>query len=134
MSLEHYFPGLRADVESLMLDAGKALRPTGGYEYDPDAGAEVQATEPLFGPVRCKVQSRNVQPREAQVGERTSVSVRTELHLPAESPALTTGDVWEFTDVHPLSLATVGQRLRVVAPVAGTLKTAARYEVEEVIT
>jgi len=116
-----------------MLDAGKPLRPTGGFEYDGDQ--EVQATEPVAGfdpaGTRCKVQTRNVQPRESEVGDRTAVSVRTELHLPASTPPLARGDLWEFAAVHPLSLQQVGQRLRVVAPVAGTLKTARRYEVEE---
>lgn len=119
----------RRAAESLMLDTGKALRPTGGYEYID--GKDQQATEPLFGPVPCKVQTRNLVAREAEVGGRTSVTVRTELHIPADSPPLAVGDLWEFTAVHPLSMATVGQRLRVVGPVAGTLKTAARYEVSE---
>lgn len=124
----------RRAAESLMLDMGKALRPTGGTTYDPVTQTEVEATGELFGPVRCKVQARNLQPRESEVGGRTSVSVRTELHLPADSPPLRVGDLWEFVSVHPLSLAVVGQRLRVLAPVAGTLKTAARYEVEEVLS
>lgn len=127
-------PQLRAQAESLMLDTGKALRPNGGTEYDPVFKVDVDLYDDLFGPVACKVQTRNVLPRESEVGGRTSTSVRTELHVPARSPRLEVGDVWEFVTVHPLSLTVVGQRVRVVAPVAGTLKTAARYEVEEVVS
>lgn len=127
-------PEMRMLAESLMLDTGKALRPTGGTYYDDVTQREVEATAHLFGPAVCKVQARNIQPRESEVGGRTSTTVRTELHIPASSPRLEVGDLWEFVTAHPLSLTTVGQRVRVVGPVAGTLKTAARYEVEEVLS
>ena len=123
-------PEMRAQAESLMLDTGKALRPTGGYEYVD--GEDVLATDDLFTS-RCKIQTRTIQARESEVGGRTAVTVRTELHLPADTPPMVAGDLWEFTAVDPLSLATVGQRVRVLAPVAGTLKTARRYEVEQVV-
>lgn len=129
-------PVLRAEAEALMLDTGKALRPT-GTTYDPAAdggnGATVTTYDDLFAS-KCKVNTRNLVAREAEVGGRTSTSIRMELHLPAGSDPLRENDVWEFTAVHPLSLTTVGQRLRVVGPVAGTLKTAARYEVEAVVS
>jgi hypothetical protein len=126
----------RAAAERMMLDAGQALRPTGEWETV-DIGleddVEVEVTQHLFDS-RCKVQTREVQARESEVGGRTAVEVRMELHLPADTPPLAVGDVWEFTAAHPLSLSTVGQRLRVTSPVAGTLKTARRYSVEEVVT
>lgn len=135
MSLDQYLPQSRGDAERLMLDTGKALRPIGGgMVYDKILQRDVEPTEGLFGPVRCKVQTRNVQARESEVGGRTSTAIRLELHLPADSPAMEVGDLWEFTAAHPLSLTRVGQRVRVVGPVAGTLKTAARYEVEEVLS
>lgn len=123
------FAGRRM-AESLMLDGGRALRPTGGYELVD--GEEVLATAELFGSI-CKVQTRQVQAREVEVGGRTSTEVRTELHLPADTDPLAVGDLWEFETVSSLSFAVVGQRLRVLAPVAGSLKTARRYEVEEVV-
>lgn len=58
----------------------------------------------------------------------------TELHLPANTTPLQVGDVWELTAVDPISLAKVGQRVRILAPAEGTLKTASRYPVEEVLT
>lgn len=127
-------PELRAQAESLMLDAGRALRPVGGMVYDEVTQRDVEATEDLFGPTRCKVQTRNLQARDMEVGGRTSTTIRLELHLPADSPALEVGDLWEFTEAHPLSLTRVGARVRVIGPVAGTFKTAARYEVEEVLS
>ena len=126
-------PQFRAEAEALMLDIGRALRPTGGYVYDPETQTEVEATDELFTS-RCKVQSRSLQSQDAEVGGRTAATVRTELHLPSDADPLTVGDLWEFTAVSPLSLARVGQRVRVLAPVAGTLKTAARYQVEEVVS
>lgn len=127
----------RAAAESLMLDTGKALRPTGGYVYDPDAnngeGGDVLATTDLFTS-KGKAQTRNLVAREAEVGGRTAVSVRTELHLPADTEPLQVDDLWEWTAVHDLSLAVVGQRLRVLGPVTGSLKTARRYEVEQVVS
>lgn len=130
-AIEAELPFLRAEAESLMLDTGNALRPTGGWVVV--GGIEVQATDTLFASP-CKVQTRAIQAREAQVGGRTAVEVRTELHLPADTAPLAVGDLWEFTTVHALSLSVVGQRLRVTAPVAGTLKTARRYQVEEVVS
>lgn len=116
-----------------MLDAGKALRPSGDTYYDKVTQTERDAGDLLFES-RCKVQTRALQARESEVGGRTSTSTRMELHLPANSPALEVNDLWELTAVHPLSLSRVTQRLRIVGTVAGTLKTAARYEVEETLT
>lgn len=124
----------RRAAESLMLDTGKALRPAGGMVYDPVTQAEVEATVPLFGPAPCKIQVRMIQGRESEVGGRTSVASVTELHLPANTTPLQVGDVWELTAVDPISLAKVGQRVRILAPAEGTLKTASRYPVEEVLT
>ena len=115
-----------------MLDTGKALHPTGGYTVVD--GVEVPATTPMFDSTPCKVQTSGVQALDSEVGGRTVVEVRTVLHLPASSAPLAVGDLWEFTAVHALSLQTVGQRLRVTSPVAGTLKTARRYSVEEVVS
>lgn len=127
--------GARA-AERQMLDSGTAKRPTGGYAYDPDAnggtGGDVEATSDLFSSA-CKIQNRNLVAREAEVGDRTAVTVRTELHLPIDSAPLARRDVWEITAVHERSVATVGERFRVIAPVDGTLKTARRYEVERVV-
>ncbi len=140
-----------------MLDTGQALRPTGGYEYVD--GAEVLATETLFTS-RCKIQTRTLVSREAEVGGRTATVVRVELHLPAKPPpgvslkdyALTVGDLFEVLDPAPdvdasaglvllgnwqapdQSTVPVGRRYRILAPHEKTHPTARRYDVEVVVT
>ena len=83
----------RRAAESLMLDYGEALRPTGGWTVVD--GVEVQATEMLFHSA-CKIQTRQVQARESEVGGRTAVEVRMELHLPAHTEPLAVGDLFEI--------------------------------------
>ena len=122
-------PALRQHAESLMLDAGSASRPTGGHAYNSGSQSEGQAATPLFSSP-CKIQARNLVAREAEVGGRTATSVRLELHLPADTDPLQTGDLWTIDTAHELSLAVEDAVYRVLAPVDGTLKTARRYEVE----
>lgn len=137
MSAESATLAGRRRAESLMVDTGRGIRPdnTGesAFVYDETLQEEVEQGADLFSS-RCKVQARALQPREVEVGSRTAASVRTELHLPADSPPLRVGDLWVIETAHPLSLSRPGQRLRVVGPVAGTFKTAARYQVEEVVS
>ncbi|MEO6509449.1 MAG: DUF6093 family protein, partial [Nocardioides sp.] len=83
-----------------MVDAGTAKRPTGGTVYS--GGNESEATADLFSSP-CKIQSRNLVSQSAQVGERTAVSIRTELHLPVATAPLTVGDLFTVTAPHALS-------------------------------
>jgi hypothetical protein len=131
MSITAHLPRFRARAEGFMLDAGTAARPTGDGtpQYDPVEQEEVIPTDDLFDSV-CKIQSRDVVPREAEVGGRTQTTIRLELHLPADTDELLVGDVFTITAAHELSLAEAGFRYRVLAPVDGTLKTSRRYEVE----
>lgn len=126
----------RRFVEQQMLDSGHPERPTGHSEYVD--GEDIDVTEPIPGypaATRCKVQTRDsLELREAQVGDRTSVETRTELHLPTSRPPLQVGDIWVLDAVHRLSLQVVGQKLRIEGPVSGSLKTARRYEVTEVVS
>lgn len=122
-------PELRAHAESLMLDYGRAERPTGEPTYVDQE--YVQGYEVLFYS-KAKVQSRALAVEVEEVGERTATTVRLQLHLPADTDPLTVGDVWEVTAVHALSTAVVTARYRVTAPVGKTLATARRYEVEEI--
>lgn len=133
MSVQSATRAGRVAAERAMLDVGTAKRPTGGYTFDPDTDTELEAVSDLFTSP-CKVQSRNVQPREAEVGERTSVSVRTELHLPVSTDPLTAGDLFVVTTPHALSTVAADTTFRVVAPVGKTLATARRYEVVEIVT
>lgn len=134
MSLRSATLAGRAAAERLMLDTGKALRPTGGTVYDPATQSSVAAADDLFTDTPCKLQSRGLVSADNEVGDRTATTIRVELHLPADSDPLTTGDLWEITDVSDLSMATVGDRYRVTAPIAKSIATARRYEVERVVT
>lgn len=127
----------RTDAESLMLDTGKALRPTGGRVYDPETQTEVDEADDLFGPVVCKIKpSRSLSPHGEEAGERTIVTIPAELHLPSttQNASLIPGDLWEIVSVDPQSLSTVGRRYRITSEVDGTIVTACRYTVERVVT
>jgi hypothetical protein len=121
----------RIAAEREMLDTGTAKRPTGGSVYS--GGVDVEATTDLFTSP-CKVQSRNLVSQSAEVGARTAVSIRTELHLPASSAPLTAGDLFVVTTPHALSTVPPDTRYRITGPVGKTLATARRYEVEEVVS
>lgn len=114
-----------------MLDAGTAQRPTGETEYVD--GVDVDTYDDLFDSP-CKIQSVGLVAREVEVGARTSVTVRTELHLPALTAPLTAGDLFVVTTPHPLSLVPADTAYRVVGPFGKTLATARRYEIVEVVT
>src|SRR5690349_1700054 len=94
-------PGLRAEAEALMLDAGTAKRPTGsGYDSGTQTDGPTYST--LFSS-RCKIQARRLVAQTDEVGARTVTSVRLELHLPVDTDPLTEGDVWTVTTPHALS-------------------------------
>lgn len=124
----------RADAESLMLDTGKALRPTGGRAYDAGTQTEVDVYDDLFGPVACKIKPSGLSTHTSEAGERTVVTIPAGLHLPAtaQNAGLVPGDVWEIVSAHAQSLSTVGRRYRVTSEVDGTIVTACRYSVERV--
>jgi hypothetical protein len=116
-----------------MLDTGTMRRATGSTTQDPDSGSTVPEFADLFTS-KAKIQTRNLQAREAEVGGRTATSVRVELHLPISAPAVEVGDVWEVTRVHALSdRQLLGRKFRVIAPVGKSFATARRLEVEEVV-
>lgn len=124
-------PELRAHAESLMVDAGRALRPSGGVVY-----ADQQETREYVEVFtsRCKVKPRDLGVEAVEVGGRSAVRDRPVLHLPVSAPPLLPGDEWEITAVSPLSTVVVGRRYRVSGPFEKSLATARRYEVEEMVT
>lgn len=116
-----------------MSDTGVMRRPTGRTVQDPDTGSEVPQLEDVFGS-QCKIQTRNLQASGSEVGGRTAVTVRVELHLPVDAPPVLAGDVFEVTTVGALSdLQLLGRQFRVIAPVGKSYATARRLEVEEVV-
>lgn len=117
-----------------MVDAGVMRRPTGRTTLDPVTDQETEVFVDLFTS-KAKIQTRNLVSTVADAGGRSAVTVRMELHLPVDAPAVRTGDVWEHTTVGPLSdPQLVGRRLRVIGPVGKTWATARKLEVEEVVS
>lgn len=127
-------PALREQAESLMSDAGTMRRATGNTTQDPNTGSTIPECADLFTS-KAKIQTRNLVAQSSEVGGRTAVTVRVELHLPVSAPAVTVGDVWEVTSVGALSdTQLLGRKFRVVAPVGKSFATARRLEVEEVVS
>lgn len=118
-------------TESLMTATGIARRATGEVTPDPETDADVPEYADLFES-RCKIQARNMQPRDQEVGGRTATTVVLELHLPVAADKLTTGDMWHLlTSAHDPQLP--GRVFRISAPFAKEYATARRYEVEEIV-
>lgn len=126
-------PLLRAQAESMMLDAGRALRPAGEMVYDPATQAETRVEDEIFAS-GCKIQSTTLVDPSREVGGRSAVSVRLSLHLPASTEPLQVGDEWEIVEPGPLSSVPAGRRYRIEAPFEKSLATARRYGVAEVVT
>lgn len=120
----------RSAAESLMVDYGRAERPT-GRDYDPTQQAEVDTYEPLFSS-RCKIGGGQLGVLTEEAGGRTVTTARLRVDLPVETEPLEVGDVWVMTEVSPESTSVVGRRYRVTKPVDGTFRTARRYDVEVV--
>lgn len=129
-SLIDVLPELRAQAESLMVDQCVVRRPTGHTAQDPDTGSEVPEYADVFVSP-CKVQARTLVALEAEVGGRTSTTVRLELHMPLDVPLVKAYDVAEIVDSHDPQL--VGRKFTITAPVAKSLATARRFEVSEVV-
>ena len=129
-------PRLRELAESLMTDTVEVsyIDPNTEPTTDPDTGSDVYAPTVRFSS-KCKVQARNLQARQEEVGGRTATTVSVELHLPISAAAVEVGDLCEITAVGALSDAhLLGRVFRVVAPVAKSFATARRFDVEEVVS
>ena len=110
------------------------IDPNGTPVQDPETGSEsIPPTVRFSSP--CKVQARNLQARQEEVGGRTATTVSVELHLPISAPAVEVGDLCEITAVGSLSDPhLLGRVFRVVAPVAKSFATARRFDVEQVMS
>lgn len=132
--LDSTLTAARLRAESLMGDTGIMRRPTGRTTLDPVTDQESEIFEDVFTS-RAKIQTRNLMSRVHEAGDRSVATVRVELHLPVTAPAVRTGDIWEHTQVGPLSDSQlVGRKFRVVAPAAKSFATARRFEVEEFVS
>jgi hypothetical protein len=123
----------RAAAEARMLDTW-AIGTDLGWTFDPDLGEDVQAVTPLFTTAgRLKVPGNVV--LESDVGERSVVSTRRELHIPVGSQAVPIGAVAQCTAIDATSDPTLlGTIVRVSGPAPGSQTTARRLQVEEVLS
>lgn len=125
-------PTLRAEAESMMLDACRIERPGAGQgvfneatgQYDPPASTLVYE-----GPCRVQVtDGLNVQ--DAQAGERLVTIQRLTLHLPVSTSAGVQVDDVAVMTVATYDDALLGRRYRVDGLHAKSGATARRVQVE----
>lgn len=117
-----------------MTDTVDIKSPTGGWQYDELEEREVEIFELLFT-TRARIKSSGLVARDSQVGDRTSVTVSRELHIPVDSPAVPADAVAFVTAVAASSDPTLADaRLRITGPAPGSQTTARRLQVEEVIS
>lgn len=123
----------RAKAEERMLDSwtiGEDL----GWAYDAALGKDVQTVTPIFN-TKGRLTSRGAVSRDTEVGERTAVETRRELHIPWNSPAAPVNALAQCTAIGPTSDPTMlGVIVRVAGPAPSSQETARRLEVVEVIS
>lgn len=127
----------RTDAESRMLDTwtiGADL----GWEFDPDAdegrGADVQTVTPLFT-TKGRMTEKGTVAIDTQVGERTAVEIRRQLHIPWNSPVAPTNAVAQCIAIDSTTDPTLlGTIVRLAGPAPASQKTARRLEVVEILT
>ncbi|KAB2809258.1 hypothetical protein F9L07_19650 [Pimelobacter simplex] len=121
----------RALAEALMTDTW-TIGANLGYELID--GVEVQQVTPLFT-TKARLRERGNVVQETQVGERTAIETRRELHIPWNSPDAPVNAVAQCTAVGPLSDPTLlGTIIRLSGPAPGSQQTARRLQVVEVLT
>ena len=117
-----------------MLDTFEIVLPSDGWTFDPTTGEEVQAVSLLFT-TKGRVKVTANQPRESEVGGRTSVEVHRELHIPVGSPEVPEGAIARCIAADPSSDPTLlGASLVLSGPAPGSQTTARRIVVKEVLT
>lgn len=122
----------RAEAEARMLDTFDIKLPTGTAYV---GGEDVTTYDDLFTtPGRVKV-SGGLSAHTSQVGERTSVEVSRELHIPVDSAEVPALAVAVCTAVHTTSDPTLlGATLTLAGPAPGSQTTARRLQVTQVLT
>ncbi len=118
----------RVAAERLMTDACTVTYKTGATTQDETTGREVPVYATRFTS-KCKVQARSVSVQAVEAGARMVATSTLEVHLPITAEAVEVDDVVEVTaSVYDPQL--VGQKFRVVAPVAKSHATSRRFQVE----
>lgn len=128
--LAQVLPELRAEAESLMVDACTVGRP-GETTTDPDTGELVTPLTPLYAG-KAKVQTWEAQESNPEAGGAGLTVQRYSVHVPVGSFAPEVGDVVEIT-ASALDANLVGRKYRVVALLHKSMATAYRLGVEEMV-
>lgn len=130
-AIEAELPFLRSEAEARMTDTWVIGTDLGWESVD---GTDVQTVTPLFT-TQGRLKSPGGVVRETQVGDRTSVETRRELHIPVDSPAVPADAVAECTAIGALTDPSVlGIIVRLSGAAPGSQTTARRLEVTEVLT
>lgn len=132
-AIEAQLPYLRGEAEARMVDTW-AIGADLGWTYDDDLGEDVQTVTALFTTkARLKVTAGVA--LESNVGDRTSVETRRELHIPIGSPEAPVNAVAQCTAIHATSDPTLlGTIVRLTGPAPGSQTTARRLDVVEVLS
>lgn len=118
-----------------MVDTFSIGVPTGGYEYDPEADADVETIDPLFTtPGYFARGARSV--TESEVGGRTSLEANAELRIPWDSEEVPSNAVAVCTAIGPTTPERMlNRRVRVDGSGGdGSQRTHYPLEVTEVLT
>ena len=118
----------RRAAERLMVDRCDIGRP-GEPVTDPETGKVTVPVEPVYSG-RCKLQGRSAWPSTPDAGDHAWTLVTIEVHIPATTTGVRTGDIVEITrSIDPTNL---GRRFLVKSADLATFRTAVRLLVEEV--
>lgn len=119
-------------AESLMLDTCDVHSPVSGAVFDEGTGLYSGGVGALLYSGKCKRVAAKRFEKQASSGGREYVDSRDELHLPMSAPRVTAGCLATLTAA-PLDPNAVGQKMYVSGPASGTLTTAQRLRVTEVV-
>lgn len=123
----------RLAAEALMVDSCDIHGPATAPVFDENTGLYTSTPGELLYSGMCKrppPTNRFVQILSA--GDHAFEDVRAQLHLPVSAPKIPVGSIATITAA-PESPHDVGVRLRVSGPGTGSLTTAQRLKVEEVV-
>jgi hypothetical protein len=131
VSVDSALAGGRAAAAALMVDQCTIGRPI-GKATDPTTSQVVTTYSPVYsGP--CKVQILDVIPATPEAGGRLATVTRLRVDVPIEATAgVTVNDVVTITAA-TFDTDLVGRTFRVIAPFHGSMKTARRLPVEEIV-
>lgn len=120
----------QAAAEALMVDACTITR-AGTVSTDPDTGVQTTTSTTIYSG-KCKVAQRNLEGRDALIGEAADVLLRIEVHVPVTgTTGLAVGDLVTITTA-TLDADLSGKTFRVHDLVHKTFLTARRLGVVEV--